>query len=972
MTFSLLVVASIVFFILLNDQRGRIRRIEDQLDALTRHDVEGMPQDVPSASVPRPPSPAAPARLTVRASALHIPPRVQVAPPATIAPAEVSRPAPPQPIRTFAASFEAMAGGKLPIWIGGVALILAGFFLVRYSVEQGLLGPGARTILAALLGLILLGSSEAARQIKRFAADPRVGQALAGAGIASLYATLYMASALYGLIGPLAAFLLMALVTAGALFLSLRHGPPTAIMGLIGGFSAPFLADASGSLVPLLVYLGLLIAGLFALAIHRGWLWLALAATGGGALWTLGIMIADLSGLGIAVGVSIVILALAATHVLPKTREIDPRLRLLPMLVGFLQLALFAPLMDFAASGWALYGLLSAASLWLGWRERQLMPASMAALGLVLILLGGAFFRQSELAVWAAIGTTILFALPGHRLARRDGTDRWWTLLALGGTTGPLLVAFLTRGTGLLSNHGWGWLFAAAAIICASLSWRARDEGCAKGMPDWALAGGALAAAIMGLFGGLLWFLPLWYAVVALAIALGIAAWARRTGDRFLRYASLVSGGLGALFWLTAIGEDIEVLGSVLGDRPAPAIQPVLALLMIPAVAAAGLAWLHRNHGADQPLRWLTLGLILAVALALVPIDWHPVILAVAVTAAIILPDLGVLPLRAQEGLLAALGLFLLIPLAPFAGIIAESLIGMRLHYQHLPVILSSAISLALPAAIVAAGLWQGRSRLARRVRTTGWIGVSTLILAIFYALAKQPFGIATDPQFLAHGFIERALLTQTLFAAALLIVLRAPDAWRRWALLPLGAGLFRMVWFDSLLLNPLLVSQHVGTIPLFNAATLHAGLAALWLWLAAPRLAIARPELPLKLGSLLLMLTATFVAVRQAFHGTLLDAPQIFRAEHYSYSVAFLALSILWLWRGIRSDAGWLRVAGLAVLTLTTFKVFLIDASALEGLLRVLSFLGLGAALIGIGWGYGRFAAGTEKASPTVPAQAS
>ena len=66
------------------------------------------------------------------------------------------------------------------------------------------------------------------------------------------------------------------------------------------------------------------------------------------------------------------------------------------------------------------------------------------------------------------------------------------------------------------------------------------------------------------------------------------------------------------------------------------------------------------------------------------------------------------------------------------------------------------------------------------------------------------------------------------------------------------------------------------------------------------------------------------------------------------------------------------MRVAGLAVLTLTTFKVFLIDASALEGLLRVLSFLGLGAALIGIGWGYGRFAAGTEKASPTVPAQAS
>jgi uncharacterized membrane protein len=106
-------------------------------------------------------------------------------------------------------------------------------------------------------------------------------------------------------------------------------------------------------------------------------------------------------------------------------------------------------------------------------------------------------------------------------------------------------------------------------------------------------------------------------------------------------------------------------------------------------------------------------------------------------------------------------------------------------------------------------------------------------------------------------------------------------------------------------------------------------------------------------------------ILVRQAFHGTLLDSPHIFRAEHYSYSVAFLLISVLWLWRGIRNNAGWLRVAGLSVLTLTTFKVFLVDASTLEGLLRVLSFLGLGAALIGIGWAYGRFAAAGAKIEP-------
>ncbi len=971
MTFSLLVVASVVFFILLNDQRGRIRRIEDRLDALAKLDSDDLTREVRPVATSQAPPPTVPVRRPVPASALQVQPRPQVISPAPQASIETVRPSPRKPAKTMAANFEALAGGKLPIWIGGVSLILAGFFLVRYSVEQGLLGPGTRTVLAALLGVMLVLGSEAARRIERFAKDPRVGQALAGAGTASLYGTLYMASELYALIGPFTAFFLMALVTAGALFLSLRHGPPTAIMGLIGGFSAPFLTEASGSLVPLLVYLGLLIAGLFTLAIHRGWLWLALAATGSGALWTLGILIADLNGLGIAVGAFIIILALAATLVLPRTREIDQRLRLLPMLGGFLQLALFAPLVDFALSGWALYGLLSAASLWLGWRNRLLMPASVAALGLVLILLSGAFLRDSEYAAWAAIGTTTLFALPGHILARRGTTDRWWTLLALGGTAGPLAVAFLCDSSDLLSNHAWGWLFAIAATACASLSWRARKEGRANGMPDWLLAGGALAAAIMGLFAGLLWLLPLWFTVVTLSVTLGIAGWARHTGDRFLRYASLLSGGLGALFWLAALGNHMGVLGSVFGDLPAPGIRVWLALLSIPTLAVAGLAWLHRSYHADQPLRWLALGLAIAVALALVPMDWHPAVLALVTTASILLPNTGVFPRRVHTGLLAALGLFLLFPIEPFARIIVQSGFGMRLHFQLLPTVLSSLVRLALPAAILASGLWLCRTRLAHEFRMFGWIGVSVLAAAVLYGIAKQPLAIATNLQFIVYGFVERAILTQALLGAALLFLWRAPDALRRWALLPLGLGLFRIVWFDALLLNPLIVSQKVGNIPLLNAATLHAGLAALWLWLAAPRLNIARLELPLRLGSLFLMMVTIMILVRQAFHGTLLDAHEIFRAEHYSYSAAFLLLSILWLWRGLRSDAGWLRVAGLAVLTLTTFKVFLVDASALEGLLRVLSFLGLGAALIGIGWGYGRFAAAVAKSGPEISTEA-
>jgi uncharacterized membrane protein len=89
--------------------------------------------------------------------------------------------------------------------------------------------------------------------------------------------------------------------------------------------------------------------------------------------------------------------------------------------------------------------------------------------------------------------------------------------------------------------------------------------------------------------------------------------------------------------------------------------------------------------------------------------------------------------------------------------------------------------------------------------------------------------------------------------------------------------------------------------------------------------------------------------------HGSLISGATIDVGENYLYSAALLALAIGWLAIGIKSGLAILRLAGLALLTVVTLKVFLIDAAALEGVLRILSFMGLGIALIGIGWAYGR-----------------
>ena len=187
--------------------------------------------------------------------------------------------------------------------------------------------------------------------------------------------------------------------------------------------------------------------------------------------------------------------------------------------------------------------------------------------------------------------------------------------------------------------------------------------------------------------------------------------------------------------------------------------------------------------------------------------------------------------------------------------------------------------------------------------------------------------------------------------------------------------ALFRFVYFDLMLLSPTSVSQAVGPAPFANLATLHYFGAAIWLWIFARAEKSGDPihkwVRPLEIGSLIATIAAVLVTVRQAVHGSNIATPLMSAStpdgfmsingigytttETYLYSASLLLLAIAWLARGIQTSSALLRIAGLLLLTLVTFKVFLIDASQLEGILRILSFLGLGIALIGIGWIYGK-----------------
>jgi uncharacterized membrane protein len=165
--------------------------------------------------------------------------------------------------------WESFVGVKLFSWIAGIALALAGVFFLRYSIDHGWLSPAIRMSIGVLVGIALLGGSEAP-------AARRYGitvNALTGAGIAILFSTFFAAHALWHLIPATATFALLVLVTATAVLLSIRRASIyIALLGLLGGFATPALVSTGqNNPIGLFGYLMLLNAGLAWVAHRKRW-----------------------------------------------------------------------------------------------------------------------------------------------------------------------------------------------------------------------------------------------------------------------------------------------------------------------------------------------------------------------------------------------------------------------------------------------------------------------------------------------------------------------------------------------------------------------------------------------------------------------------------------------------------------------------------------------------------------------------
>ena len=92
----------------------------------------------------------------------------------------------------------------------------------------------------------------------------------------------------------------------------------------------------------------------------------------------------------------------------------------------------------------------------------------------------------------------------------------------------------------------------------------------------------------------------------------------------------------------------------------------------------------------------------------------------------------------------------------------------------------------------------------------------------------------------------------------------------------------------------------------------------------------------------------------RRFFHDAIIYHTRGFKdVEIYAYSAVWLGLGIAMLIYGIIMNSREARFGSAALVVAATIKVFIFDVAGLDGALRAVSFMGLGAVLIGIGFVY-------------------
>jgi len=749
------------------------------------------------------------------------------------------------------------------VWLGGAALALGGAFLVKVSIERGLLVPIVRVILGLCLGIAISGTAERSRRGIRpghYDLTYYVPQVLAGAGAAIIFASLYAAYAFYDLLpGPIA-FTLLAMTAGATIAQSLRYGPAVAAIGLIGGYVVPMLVGSTDpQAVPLFAYLTVLTAAALALLRHRGWWWLAWLSLAGAVGWAfLWLGAADKPETAVVGFYLLLLLGLFVAF-----RYGVPR-------VGFLRGTIDAPMVP----------IVSRTAFWI-----------IAAAIVLLAHVDG--FASGSIGT-AVVATVALMAIAFHdsRLDDTVATAGALALVLLAGWALPLPVPEMNL-----------WVFRVATDHVADFSTAAVGFAALLGV------GGFIATRLVPRPGR-------WAAVSAAAplLIMLIAYW------RLQQFDLHIAWGIAAL-----VLAGIELAAaSAIASRRDGAMETEIALA---AYAVAVLGSTISAAALSFSNAWLT------------------------VVFALHLPAMGWIEGRIRVGALRWLA----------AAVAAAVLVRLMLN----PYVLDYQLG---PTPIF------------------NWLLYGYGVPAVAFIVATRQFGSRADNLLVGLLELGSVLFSFLLLTLELLHVLHGrltmslddcrdlavPALWLafgtgvlilgqrrhrpvlRWT----GGGLLVLATATDFVLQIATVfdDASVGRTPVLNAL-LAADVVPAFAYAAVALRGTTQP---------VLCRAARIVATGFAFIWVTLETRHLFRGPHlfngaaseaewYAYSVAWLLFAGAGLAVGLARHNEWLRRAGLVGIALVAAKVFLSDTAELSGLLRALSFLGIGGALVGIGYAYRR-----------------
>ena len=232
----------------------------DELPAVAVADLPG--QGPPTPGLPRPPP------LPVDEVGKAIP--AMAAGQASSAPATAPMPQPSWWQRLGGQVREWFSTGNVPVKVGMLVLLAGVGALLKYLSDQGLLNTPIQlklsAVAAAAVGMLGFGWRQ---RLQR----PLFALALQGGAIGVLLLTVFAAFRLHGLIDAVPALLASVVLVAGLCLLAvLQHSRTLAVLGILAGFMAPvWLSSGSGNHVALFGYYALLNLGILGIAWWRPW-----------------------------------------------------------------------------------------------------------------------------------------------------------------------------------------------------------------------------------------------------------------------------------------------------------------------------------------------------------------------------------------------------------------------------------------------------------------------------------------------------------------------------------------------------------------------------------------------------------------------------------------------------------------------------------------------------------------------------